>query len=362
MCPLNSVALRHCAFSHTQPLHVDVLVADILVGVERVVGGGDAGTVGVALNAESVGCGFTDIDVHLGKPVREEVDFIGEEGGCAVDELGELWDCLDEVRGGELADPFGWFLASLGLELDFQDSVGEALDVFRGELVERPVDADVHAAPVVAAAGRAVPVVLADEGELSVEGDTDSGVAGELEGSTVVETADGRLETLHDGGILDLSSKRFKLFDFLGGFLALFAHLLEGLADGVLALEERADVLFLQRETGFDGLLAGPVFAMGFTLDENGGDVHAAVPAETHGFRAFVFAETAEVEVKVAVVIVDGGDGGVLFFEFLVGIEDQDGEMLLGVSQYCLNCILLCNLDARNMRLKCSSNVCIPSR
>lgn len=81
-------------------------------------------------------------------------------------------------------------MTSLSLQLDFENSVGEAFDVLCRELIEGPVDTDVHASPVVAGADAAIPVVFTDEGEFGVEGDTDTGITRELEGGTVVERAD----------------------------------------------------------------------------------------------------------------------------------------------------------------------------
>ena len=78
----------------------------------------------------------------------------------------------------------------MSLQLDFENSVGKAFDVFCRELIKGPVDTDIHASPVVAGADAAIPVVFADEGELRVEGDTDTSIARELEGGTVIERAD----------------------------------------------------------------------------------------------------------------------------------------------------------------------------
>lgn len=75
----------------------------------------------------------------------------------------------------------------MSLQLDFENRVGKAFDVLCGELIEWPVDTNVHASPVVARTDTAIPVVFADEGEFGVEGDTDTGIARELEGGTVVE-------------------------------------------------------------------------------------------------------------------------------------------------------------------------------
>lgn len=90
----------------------------------------------------------------------------------------------------ELPDPFGGFLAHLGLQLDFEYAVREELLVILWELVERPVDSNIHAPPVVPGSDLAVPIVFADERELSVERDTDTSVSWKLEGGPVVERAD----------------------------------------------------------------------------------------------------------------------------------------------------------------------------
>jgi hypothetical protein len=82
-------------------------------------------------------------------------------------------------------------LAELGLQFYLEDGVGETADVGVGELVEGVVYANIGAPPVVPRALLAVPIVFADEREFRVEGNSDSCVAGELEGRTIIKGADG---------------------------------------------------------------------------------------------------------------------------------------------------------------------------
>lgn len=56
--------------------------------------------------------------------------------------------------------------------------------------------------------------------------------------------------------------------------LPLLHQLLEVLVDGVLAPEKRVHLMFLQREPGFDGLFASPVFSVRLALDK---DLHGHV-------------------------------------------------------------------------------------
>ena len=93
-------------------------------------------------------------------------------------------------------------------------------------------------------------------------------------------------------------------------------------------MEEVVDVALLDGETGLDGLLAGPVLSVGLALHEDGVGLHASVPSESVGLGTFVLSETAVVEVEVLVVVVDGGDGGVLGLKLLVGVEHEHGQVL----------------------------------
>jgi hypothetical protein len=106
-----------------------------------------------------------------------------------MNELGEFGNGLNEMRRNQFLHPLRRLLSHLSLQLYLEHTVREELLVVLLELRERPIDADVGATPVVAGALLAIPVVFADEGELGVEGNTDTSVAGKLEGGTVVEGA-----------------------------------------------------------------------------------------------------------------------------------------------------------------------------
>ena len=99
----------------------------------------------------------------------------------------ELGHCFDQVRLNELSDPLRWLLTKLGLKLDLQDTVCKQFLVFRSELLEWMVNPDIHPPPVVSRSSTSIPVILADHGQLSIERDTDTGIAWELEGGSVVK-------------------------------------------------------------------------------------------------------------------------------------------------------------------------------
>ena len=63
---------------------------------------------------------------------------------------------------------------------------------------------------------------------------------------------------------------------------------------------------------------------MSLTLDEDLGVISISVPAETNCLCAFSFLETAQVEAKIFVVKVNGGNSRVLWLELLVGIKYCD--------------------------------------
>lgn len=104
-----------------------------------------------------------------------------------MDKLGKFRDCLDQMTRDQFPNPLGRFLPHLGLQLDLQHSVREFFNIPSGELIEREVDPDVGSSPVLSRTLSTIPVVFSDEGELSVEGDSDSCVTGKLESRSVVE-------------------------------------------------------------------------------------------------------------------------------------------------------------------------------
>ena len=169
-----------------------------------------------------------------------------------MNELREFGHSFDQVRCDKLTNPLRRLLASLCLQLDFKDSVGEALNIFGGQLAERPINTDVHAAPILTSTLTSIKVVLASHGQLSVERDTDTSIAWQLEGSTVVERAGDGLQLACDDTVLDLSGELLKVGNLLLTLLAVTAHLLKGLLDGVVTAHEGVDVLLLECETSFD--------------------------------------------------------------------------------------------------------------
>jgi len=238
-------------------------------------------------------------------------------------------------------------LAGLSLQLDFEDGIREAFNILWWELVEGPVDTDVHASPVVAGADASIPVVFADEGEFSVKGDTDTGIARELEGCTVVERADscnGLMVSAvvqlvwssehtwsklpPDSRVLALPCQRLGLLNLFFALLSFLPHLLKCLLNSIISSNELIDVFLLQGKSRLYGLLTSPVFPVGFTLDINSRGPHATIPSETESFGAFILAKTAKVELKIFVIVVDRGDGGVFFFELFIRVEDEHGQML----------------------------------
>jgi hypothetical protein len=89
----------------------------------------------------------------------------------------------------------------------------------------------------------------------------------------------------------------------------------------VLATEVGVDVVLLDREAILDALLARPVLAMRLALDVDGLGIHAAVPAEADGERALGFFQTADIQLEVWVVEVDGRDSGIGRVEFGLFLE-----------------------------------------
>lgn len=271
---------------------------------------------------------LADVDIHLGQPEGDQVDHVRQQGGSTVNELGELGNSLDQVRGNKLSDPLWGLLAQLGLQLDLKHSVREAFHVLLGELVEGPVHANVHTAPVAVGAVPTIKVIFTDHGQLGIERNTDTGVTRKLEGSTVVERADNRAKLGADGGVLDFSGQSLQRLNLLEGLLAVLAGLLKGLLDSVRALHEIVHVLLLEGETGLDGLFTSPVFTMGLSLDEDEIRVHTTVPSETNGLSTLGLFQTALVQVQVGVVVVNRGNCRVLNFKLLVGVEHKHRQVL----------------------------------
>jgi len=79
----------------------------------------------------------------------------------------------------------------------------EEFTVFRYELLERPVDAYICAAPVVARPHLTVPVILTDHGELRVKRNAYTSVARKLESRPVVKCSHNYLVSHQRGNNLD---------------------------------------------------------------------------------------------------------------------------------------------------------------
>ena len=84
---------------------------------------------------------------------------------------------FDQVRLNEVGDPLRRLLTILGLELDFQDTIGEQFFVFRRELLEWIVNPDIHPPPVVSRSSTPIPVILADHGQFGIKRDTDTSIS-----------------------------------------------------------------------------------------------------------------------------------------------------------------------------------------
>lgn len=68
---------------------------------------------------------------------------------------------------------------------------------------------------------------------------------------------------------------------------------------------------------------------MCLSLHENRIDVHAAIPSQTNGLRAFCLLQSPLIKLPcVRVVVVYGGDGGIGEVEFFAGVEDEYRQML----------------------------------
>ncbi|KAH3674360.1 hypothetical protein WICPIJ_009577 [Wickerhamomyces pijperi] len=266
---------------------LDSTVADQLLFIHVLTRRGVAVGVCGSVNTDFVGQGWlSDVGVHLWLPERNQVDTFRKQGGDTVDELGELRNSFNQ--------------------LNFQDGVWESFNVLWWQLVEWPVDTNVHSSPVVLGSVHTVEVVLSDHGQFSVQRDTDSGVTWQLESGSV----------------------GLQVFNLLQGLLTVLSHLGEGLRNSVLTLHEGVDVSFLQWESGLDGLFTSPIFSVGLSLNEDSVGAHPTVPSQSVGLGTFILSQSAVVQVQVLVVVVDGGDGGVLSFEILVWVEHQHWQVL----------------------------------
>ncbi|KAH0250480.1 SPX-domain-containing protein, partial [Aureobasidium melanogenum] len=255
-------------------------------------------------NTETMRDRLADVDIHLRHPEGQQIDTRRVEFCGTVNELGELGHGFHQVRCDKLTNPLRRLLAGLCLQLDLKNSVGEALDIFRRQLTERPIDTNVHTTPVLAGTFASIKVVLASHGQFCIERDTNTGIARQLEGGTVVERAGDGLQLAGDDTILNLSGKLLQVGNLLLALLAITSHLLEGLFNGVVSAHESVDILLLECETSLDGLLASPVFSVGLALDEDGINVHVAIPSQTDGLCTLSLLETAFVQLPGICVVV----------------------------------------------------------
>jgi len=93
------------------------------------------------------------------------------------------------MRLNKILNPLRRLLTELGLELDFKHTVLEDFLVLFGHLIEREVDANVGATPIVPRARTTIPVVFPNHREFSIKRDSHTCVSRELEGSSVVKGA-----------------------------------------------------------------------------------------------------------------------------------------------------------------------------
>lgn len=189
-----------------------------------------------------------DIRLHHAQPEGERIHVVLEKTRDAVHELGEARCLLDEVAGHEIRDPL---VASTAFDLELEHSEGEAVDLPLADARERvaqPRIIDVAPVPVVripAGAG-VVDGVLADEGEVRVQGDADAVVAGDLEGGARVVCAQDGLQVVRaDEGLHVL---RFGLQLLCARCVALLFEARDLLLHGIGAVEEGLDVLVLDGE------------------------------------------------------------------------------------------------------------------
>jgi hypothetical protein len=89
-----------------------------------------------------------------------------------MDEFAELGHSFNEMGVGEISDPVSW--------LGIKGYGREEFTVLRYERFERPVDAYICAAPVVARTHSTVPVFLTDHCELRVKKNAYRSIAREL--------------------------------------------------------------------------------------------------------------------------------------------------------------------------------------
>lgn len=221
---------------------------------------------------------FPDVDIHLRHPEWQEINFIGEEGGGAVDELAELGNGFHEVTGSEISDPLGRFLASLGLEFHLQDRIGESLHILGRQLGERVVDSDVHSAPIVAGPSPAQ-IVLPDHRQLRIQRDSNSGISRQLERCPVVECPRDRDQFPGDDPVLDFARQLLPLGDLGFALLALLPVLLKDTVHRHLPREKGVHMLLLHRKARLDRFLPGPVLAVRLPLDEDLIVLHTTVPS-----------------------------------------------------------------------------------
>ncbi len=280
------------------------------------------------LDGKVVGRRLANVGVHLRKPEGNQVDAVRDQSGATMNELGELGHSFDEVRRDKVTNPLRWFLTQLSLQLNLEDTVREALDVLSGKLFE---GGSRCRCPYVSSCCQHAddrPSCLHVPRSTRYRAKYEHGHHRQLEGGTVVETAHDGLKLTSQHRVLHLVGKLKHRVDLLIGLLALLAKRFEGLIHGVVSLHPSVDILLLDRETGLDRLLTGPILTMRLSLDKDLLVVHTSIPTQTDSFGTFGLLETSQVELEILVVVVDRSDGGVLLCKLLLGVEDENGKML----------------------------------
>ena len=131
-----------------------------------------------------------------------------------------------------------------------------------------------------------------------------------------------RFQATSDDCVLNLVGQLFHTLDLFLRLLPLLDELVKLSIHRQSPRDKVIDLVFRDTEPGLHRLFTGPIFTMCLSFDEDHLLVHVAVPSKSDGFSTFRLFKPAEVKVKVFVVKVDGRDGGILWFEGLLGVED----------------------------------------
>lgn len=96
--------------------------------------------------------------------------------------------CFHQMRLDKISDPCRWFLTKLSLQLYFQNTVFEELFIFERDLLERMVNIDICAPPVVARAYPTIPIVFSNHCEFGIKRYPNPRISRQLERGSVVKT------------------------------------------------------------------------------------------------------------------------------------------------------------------------------